>query len=272
MKKNFTQIVVALFAIVTIYASCKKNELKPVASTAVDYKALSSTIATTFYKSITGANGGVDVSQGIKSPFKTSSTGRGLKLNDVISLCGFTIDTTYNITIPPPSPTPTPDTIKHSYGKFHFVYTCDGGVVNGYNVTDSVAYTTSYFNYAADNLLGQQYVVKALDQTYKVVSMNGSIFSFVGQFQTLAETGSLIIATYNLNGLKVDFTTGVADVVSGTATFDMIVDPTTSTALPQNRKEYTGTITYLGNHKAKLTINPGQVFTVDLITGVATPA
>jgi hypothetical protein len=272
MKKNFTQIVFTLSAMVILYASCTKNNLKPVAATAVDYKALSSTIAITFYKSITGANGGVDVSQGIKSPFKPSSTGRGLRLNDVVSLCGFAIDTTYGVTIPPPSPMPTPDTIKHSYGKFNFVYTCDAGVVNGYNVTDSVAYTTSYFNYATNNLLGQRYVVKALDQTYKVVSMNGSIFSSVGQFKTLSETGSYIQATYTLTGLKVDFTTGIADVVSGTATFDMIVDPTASVALPANRKEYTGTITYLGNHKAKLTINPGQVFTVDLITGVATPA
>jgi hypothetical protein len=34
---------------------------------------------------------------------------------------------------------------------------------------------------------------------------------------------------------------------------------------------YDGTIEYLGNHKAKLTINPGHVYMVDLITGAVTP-
>jgi hypothetical protein len=271
MKKKFTQIVFTLSAVVMLYASCKKSEFKTTTNT-TDYKALSSTIATTFYKSITGSYGGVNVSQGIKSTIKTSASGRDLVLNSISPLCGFVVDTTYDITTPPPSPTPTPDTIKHSYGKFHFVYTCDAGVVDGYNVIDSVAYTTSYFNYATNNLLGQRYTVKALDQTYKVVSMNGSISTSVSQFKTLSETGSYILANYTLTGLKIDFTSGVADVVSGTATFDMVSDPTATVTLPGNRVEYTGIINYLGNHKAKLTINPGQVFIVDLITGVATPA
>jgi len=198
-----------------------------------------------------------------------------LVLNDVPSLCGFVVDTTYDYTVPPPTghaPSIT-DTTKHYYGSFHFVYTCDAGTVNGYNVADSIFYEERGFNFLNRTTLGQKYYVRALDATYKVVSMDGSISTFFGRFQPLSEIGSTLEGIYYLVGLKVDFSSGTADIVSGKSSFRLRSTPVL-TAVTHDFTDYYGELDYLGNHKAKLTITSTagtSVFIVDLTTGVATP-
>jgi len=276
MKKNFTYALIALAAITMLSTSCKKNSIKKTTTNSTDLAKLSGQIATNFYKSITGQYGGADVSKGIKSPFAANTSNhKGLVLNDVPSLCGFVVDTTYDYTVAPPIghvPSIT-DTTKHYYGNFHFVYTCDAATVNGYNVTDSIFYEESGFNFMNRTILGQKYYVKALDATYKVVSMDGSISTFFGRFQPYAETGSTLEGIYYLVGLKVDFTSGTADIVAGKASFRLRSTPVNNVVV-HSFTDYYGELDYLGNHKAKLTITSTggtSVFMVDLVTGVATP-
>lgn len=277
MTKNFTRIFLSLSAIVMLYASCKKETVKKNTAATTDYKALSSQVATTFYQAITGQYGSVDVSKGIKSPFKANAAHKGLTLNDVPSLCGFAVDTTYNYTVVSPGDPgyQFTDTTKTYHGNFHFVYTCTAGIVNGYDVTDSVSYNASTFNFRSASSLAQHYIVKALDQTYKVVSMDGTLSARTNENKIGEEVNSYSITTYTLTGLKVDFSSGIADIVSGTSTFHMHILPPTSIGVPPPYIvyiDYYGIIEYLGNHKAKLTINPGgKIYLVDLITGVATP-
>src|ERR1700753_3566025 len=102
MKPNLIRTFLLLLAVMVFYTACKKNTIKPVATqTATDYKALSSRIAVTFYKSITGQYGGTDVSKGIKSPFGTNAAGHKTVFSTV-PLCGFAVDTSYSYTIPDP--------------------------------------------------------------------------------------------------------------------------------------------------------------------------
>src|SRR6185437_15371210 len=273
MKLNLIRTFLLLSAFIVFYTACKKNTVKPIVTqAATDYKALSSRLAVTFYKSITGRYGGTDVSKGIKSPFGTNTAGHK-SVFSTSPLCGFAIDTSYNYTVP--DPVQIFDTIHRYHGRFHFVYTCTGGVVNGYDVDDSVRNEVSDYGYF-DNVyaVGQHYTVKAHDQTYKLVSMNGSLNSDVNDVGAFNESGSYFLASYSLTGLVVNFASGTADITGGTTTFHVKYLLGWSIGIPPQYQQptiYDGTIEYLGDHKAKLTINPGHVYIVDLITGVVTP-
>jgi len=274
MKTNITRAILCLAVFMLFYTSCKKNTIKPAATTAttVDYGKLSSQTAVTFYRSITGQYGGADVSKGIKSPFSAKLTGRALFSTS--PLCGFVIDTSYYYTIDTgPDIHSLTDTLKTYSGTFRFQYTCTGGSVNGYIVNDTVNYhEQNAFTFSNNTTVNQNYTVKALDQTYKLVSMDGSINTAAGFFQTFNEVGTSLSASYVLTGLRVNFASGTADVTQGTATFHIVYLPLQFIGFPPKPQTYDGTIQFLGNHKAKLTINPGHVYLVDLLTGVVTPA
>jgi len=272
MKINITRAILCLAAFMLFYSSCKKNTVKPAATaaTTVDYATLSSQTATMFYKSITGQYGGADVSKGIKSPFSAKVTGRALFSTS--PLCGFVIDTSYNYSITIGTNILS-DTVKTYSGTFRFQYTCTGGNVNGYILNDTVNYLEqNQFLFSNNTNLNQNYTVKALDQTFKLVSMDGTLNSGANFQQIFNEASGYLFGTYVLTGLKVDFTSGVADVTEGTSTFHIVYRPMRSFDVPQVPNQiYDGTIQFLGNHKAKLTINPGHVYLVDLLTGVVTP-
>ena len=273
MKINITRAILCLAAFMLFYSSCKKNTIKPAttAATTVDYATISSQTAVTFYKSITGQYGGADVSKGIKSPFSAKVTGRALFSTS--PLCGFVIDTSYNYSILIGTNI-LADTVKTYSGTFRFQYTCTGGTVNGYILNDTVNYLEqNQFLFSNNTNLNQNYTVKALDQTFKLVSMDGTLNSSANFQQIFNEAAGYLFGTYVLTGLKVNFTSGVADVTEGTSTFHIVYRPMRSFDVPQIPNQiYDGTIQFLGNHKAKLTINPGHVFLVDLLTGVVTPA
>jgi len=276
MKKNFTRVVILLTAVVFLYASCTKNTIKPAATgttnVAIDTKALSSQIATEFYASITGQHGGNDVSKGLNSPLSSKITNKNkLVVNSVNPLCGYVIDTTYKFKT---GYSPFIDTVKTYFGNFNFTYTCDAGKVNGYIVKDSLANTESFGLNVNTFILAQKYAVKALDQTYKLVSMDGSLYVLSDLRNIEAPHYNITSSTYTLSGLRVNFSSGTADITSGEVTFK-----TVNTLFGgETRYQYqvtdlSGTLQFLGNHKAKLTlvsIYGTFVYNVDLLTGVVT--
>jgi len=271
MKPNFTRLLFVLVAVVFLYASCKKANV-PAASntaTAVDFKALSSQIGTQFYKSITGQYGGTDVNKGITSPNEAGvAANKKLSLNSVVPLCGTVIDTTYKTT------TIEKQTIKTHFENFHFTYTCDADRVDGYLVRDSlvnVAYSGGLL-FSDFYEITQNYAVKALDQTYKYVSMDGSLSSLVGTGDADALASNSTASLYYLVGLRVNFASGPADITAGTTSFRTTITAYNLSISPvKHITTYYGTIQYLGNHKAKVTFIPGASYIVDLITGVVTP-
>ena len=274
MKINITRAVLCLAGFMLFYSACKKNTVKPATTTAIDYQKLSSLLATTFYKSITGQYGGIDVRKGIVSPFSVKNSGYQ-RLNTVSAnpLCGFVIDTVYQYN----NTSKDLDTNYSHYGNFDFKYICDNGQVDGYStiiLTRLEANSGYVGNNYYDNLndLGQVDTVKALDATFKLVSMNGVITVT----SSLAQGGqnNYLNSYYKLKGLKVNFSSGTADVTTGIATFQTVYFPDHSDSINIDPYTYDGTIQFLGNHKAKLTINTNNttyVYLVDLITGAVTP-
>jgi hypothetical protein len=273
MKLNFTRIIVVLTTVVFFYTSCKKSENKSVAKTPVNYDALSSQIALNLVQSLSGKYGGTSINDGIKAPAGLSSNGiKGPKLFSTSPFCGFVVDTAYNFS------QVAGDTTKSYKGEFHFVYNCSSSIVDGYTVHDSLTNTEAGLKFSNTFIIGQNYIVKALDNTYKFVSMDGNISSSIFS-NILALNGSTtsyhnLIFKYLLSGVQVKIENGIADITTGKATFVTLKNDLDSTT-PVNGSSsgLSGTITFLGNHKAKLVIdyNPPKAYMVDLITGVATP-
>lgn len=263
MKLRSTRVLLLLLAVICCYISCKKSQTKPVAKNAIDYPALSKQIAFNLVQSISGKYGGANINDGIKAPSHISASHTGRALFSENPLCGYTIDTTYNTTAT------AGDTAKTFFGEFKFIYTCSTTIPDGYIVHDSLINTEKGPSFSNKFTTAQDYVVKALDQTYKIVSMNGSLFSLIETAATNIGYKNVYIG-YKLQGLKVDVSSGTADIVSGTALFNVTIDRQDN-GWPDNEVTMTlGTLEYLGNHMAKLTLS-NQTYMVNLLTGQVTP-
>jgi len=282
MKFTFKLSLVVLTALAIFYSSCKKSGAKPANDTTTtkptptDYKVLGSQIALNFYKSITGAYGGANVNNGIGLPGATTATSRKVRvinsLDAMKSSCGFTLDTTYNTNLT------AGDTAKTFSGHFKFIYTCTSTDVDGYSLVDSLTNTEvgSIFNNRFIN--SQNFTVKALNQTYKLVSMDGG--SFLGINNSTLTSGKVtgyhdLDMNYKLSGLQVNFSTGVADLTTGTASFNGTQgDLDSTTATDGNIATYVGTITFLGSYQAKVAFTTpaagAGTYTINLLTGAVT--
>ena len=269
MKRNLTRIVVALIAVTFIFSACKKSEntVKPTNTPKPNPDAVAKQIALSLYNSLSGKMGGANINDGVKAP--SSLIRKNSKSLDAISsLCGYTLDTAYS------SLTTSADTTFWSSTKFIFTNTCTTTNVDGYAVYDSVkteARTSAFLN-AYENI--QKYNVVALDNTFKLVSCNGSINTTIWNTTYATSTEPEIYhalgCTYNLQGLVIDFSSGTADITKGTAPYTSYTKDVVggSQVVTIN---YTGTIEFLGNYLAKLTIDPGHYYTINYQTNTITP-
>ena len=122
----------------------------------------------------------------------------------------------------------------------------------------------------------QNYAFKTIDSSSS--SLNGYIRTLVSSTLYPTTTTSYQVyhamsCYYALSGLVIKKTNGVSDVISGTATFNSKtsdIDQTTGAAGAFGN--YTGSMTWIGNHKADLTIDPGHKFVIDFSTQTITPA
>jgi hypothetical protein len=100
--------------------------------------------------------------------------------------------------------------------------------------------------------------------------MDGSISTLAKQRNIEALILRSVSSIYYLSGLRVDFASGTADIIAGIATFHTQTIHSEIFSYINEVVDYYGTIEYLGNHMAKLTINPGHVYMVNLTTGAVT--
>jgi hypothetical protein len=279
---KFTRFIfpAVLITGVLSYSSCKKSGVKTVTPSATNYKTLSSQVALSLYQAITGKYGGLTVSNGMQAP-PGVATQKGPVVDD-ISQCGFTTTPVSRFT------STSGDTAKTEVIYFKFVSTCSGGTtVNGYTASALDSTVTGNSIFKSVNVVDQSYAVQALDNTYKLVSMNGTLTAntnntrysgpYYNPFIQLVNSGNIVsVQKYVLASLVVNAASGNPDVTSGTTTFD---DNNTETdSLNPNGRSFgdSGIIVFLGNYMAKVTFAPGtpgsQSFIVNLITGIATPA
>lgn len=291
MKLNFTTLVCTIAVCAFCFTSCKKDGFKATVKntgTIDANKATAIQLAVGFYKSVTGAYGGAELKNGIKLSSVNPLLKNRLVLQSINPLCGMVVDTTADNTIIHDT------TIYHYGGHYSFTYACSGSSPDGYKNNNSFFTSTRTTNTLDSLHVIQQYDVKALDNTYKLVSLNGTMETlhhkqaFNGPFYPNPFGANLIsintdiisdFGQYVLNDIKVDVSSGIPDMISGTATF-------TGTNSFQNKDNtnadffytYFATITFLGNHLARIEVKvvigfappppaPTFVYTVNVLTG-----
>jgi hypothetical protein len=255
--------------VVFFYAGCRKSETKPVVKLTSVTDTSNAKIAFALMQGLSGVYGGANINDGVKAESNiTDGQSHGVIVFKKVPLCGFTIDTTFN------TKSKAADTAKTFFGNFNFIYTCSTDRPDGYIVHDSLVNVATSTRFKNSFTAAQDYTVKALDTTYKLVSTNGSILSVTDN--AIYQDGFSVGYDYNSNsyalrGLKIDFTKGSADIITGVAEFKT----TTSYLHPGDKAvtevSNTGTITFLGSHKARLHINEkNKSYSVNLLTGVVT--
>jgi hypothetical protein len=243
--------------IAIFYSACKKTDNKPASSTTTD--AASTAIAKNLVQSLSGAFGGASIKDGIKISPNVMSTTSKLKMQSVDVQCGFYIDSSLNLNYN------QGDTLKsHTTGSIKYFFICNGGNAIGYDLLDSIATSGSGPGYAFAYALAQNYHVRGLNSNNSNFSLDGTLKSYVDNNYTVYVNSSASVHNiYKFSNLYVHADDNF-DITSGTATFESI-GKTHSGAW-----DYSGTIVFLGNHKAKLTFL-SKVYWVDLITGAVTP-
>jgi hypothetical protein len=252
-----------------LYTSCKKDQTGGQQTNTLNAADLSRQIAVSLYKSLSGQYGGANINDGIKAPLSISPGYKGPRTNNTNPYCGLVVDTVYHFN------NIVADTVKGYFGHYKFTYGCTNNVLDSYLLDDSIANTVNYRLYTALYTLTQKYFVKALDKTYKLSSVEGGIgFS---SHAALAGTNHAAGQYHNqdsqyiLHGVKVDISSGTADVVEGTATFTAQISNLDLNVSVNN--SFSGTLSFLGRHMAKVSIrlnSETKLYTVNMLTGEVT--
>jgi hypothetical protein len=238
MKFRSKLTIMLSIGVVLFYTACKKMN-NPVAQSqsqnTVSADIISKQVALNLHKSLYGLSNGSQVKTpraGVPNP-----------------ACGLTVDSVLNFK------TTASDTVSQTTGKIIFTFNCTNGQPSGYSAIDSLNVTGTATGFSFTNNSVQNYTITSLNSANTQLSVNGSILAFVDIIYTAPGIKPTADSTtYTLTGLTINASNNY-DVTAGTATF---VTTGSTNSGPWN---YTGTIAYLGNHKANVTIN-GKVYPV----------
>lgn len=257
MKPNLKLLLLLLTSAAFTYTACKKSNDTPVSKT-VGADVVSSQVALNIAQSLSGSYGGVNINNGIKSPGFVTNKNSGHAINSMNSLCGFLTDSVLNYN------TNIGDTIKsQTHGRLKFYFNCLNGNLTGFTANDSLKTTGTAPKYSFIYDVIQNYDIKGLNSNNTLLSVNGTLKSFVNLTYNQAGIKPTSVNTaYVLTGLTVDLTKN-GDITGGTATF------VSTGSNNYGVWNYTGSIVFLGDHKANIIIN-GKTYHADLITGKIT--
>ncbi|MCC8424530.1 hypothetical protein [Mucilaginibacter sp. UR6-11] len=272
MKASFKITLTTLAAVLLVYTGCKKVTEAPGGSnnSPANTMAAGKQIAANLYKSITGRYGGVNIGDGIKAPSGVVSTPRGPRVNGIEPYCGFTIDTTLNLE------NQVGDTLKNVDSKYKFIYTCSSSALDGYFLSDSITYTDKGALFLNKWITGQNYIVNKSGSDFSTISMRGYIGTDF-YLSTLNNSKAIIaynrsVTQYVLNGLTINVAAGSPDIIAGTVNFNANIsyleDGNTVTG------GFTGSIAFLGNHQAHITViynGETTVYAYNLLTNEINP-
>jgi len=258
MKIKFYLIIALLSTVAITYTSCKKSGSGPTSTAST--KQVSQQVALNLSQTLYGSFGGFNIFGGLNPPSNLNIVrkGRGLKLNDFSGDfgCGLSIDTTMTY-----STALDGGGSASISGQFKFSVLCANGTPNGLSFYTKLKMTESTAQISATYNLGENLSIITTDPNNEVaplimsgsVNVDANVQQKTGNKSTEAETFD-----YVFKDLKVDSSSG--DITSGSATF------ATKGATSAGTWNYTGTITFIGSHKAKIVIN-GTTYTIDLQTG-----
>lgn len=262
MRLTF-KIALAALTTVLIYSSCSKSVTQPAPSSSKNSAqtlAISKQIATNLYRSLTGAYGGANIGNGVKAPSAiTAAPKGGRRVNAVTPYCGMTIDTTLYFDFMQHDTTTTVDS------KYKFTYTCSSSALDGYILSDSITYTDKSATVLNKYTTAQNYTVVNASPNFSVVAMYGTIGT---SFRTSNVNTSHVTTNYNyndtkysLNNLLINISGASPDITGGTVNFVSNITYLEVGGSPVTGG-FSGTITFLGNHMAKMSVTYNGVTTL----------
>jgi hypothetical protein len=241
--KSYIKPLLAIMVCLTmVYTSCRKAENNPAPSVTkttdkvIPQDTLGFHVALNLTKSLHGTFGGVNLMHNIDSLSLAGHHSYNLPL------CGFFTDSLVNLDAT------EGDTVSHTGGNLSFFFNCTNGKNSGYIAYDSLGTTRNIPKGLFQNYyVKQAYTIQCLDDKHLFVGVNGDNYFYQLVNIDCACTGTTYAdvenSNYVLNNLKIDVCK--QDILSGTATF----------------KAYgyhwaiTGTVTFLGNYLADMTID-----------------
>src|SRR6185437_6824106 len=254
MKFKLKLVLVLLAAIAITYTACKKSGANA-SGPAFPPQQVAGQVAVTISQSLFGGLG-FDISGGLNAPAGFAVHTKGKVLQDLTNPdCSLHVDTTLSFTGAANGGSATIS------GNVKFDFFCTNNVVTGFatndNLTISLASPDLSFTYkVAENLTLTS--VNPNDPNSNL-SLSGSLNSNGSyQYNTGSKKSGTEIFDYTLSSLILN--PADADIISGSATFN------TQGTGPKGVWNYQGTITFLGNQMADVTIS-GKVYHVNLQTG-----
>jgi hypothetical protein len=261
MKIYFKIVVPVLVGGMFLYTSCKKSENKPTAITTTitsntdmtsdDFA--SAQVAVSLSKSLSGSMGaGINLNKSL-NPASFAPSTKSVKYS--AALCGFVADSILNYN------TNQGDTIlSHTTGHNKFYFDCTNGVPDGYTALDTSLTTGTAPGYSFIYNINQYY--KIIVCGCGMLHVNGNQNANIQQTYT-NNTTSNAQNTFVLSDLVINLNDN-SDITSGTATFTSVGTNSYGTW------NLSGTITYLGNHTAKIVVGTSS-FTINILTGQLVP-
>jgi len=256
MKLNLRSTLPLFIVMALSYSACKKTENKPASGSRNDE--VSAAIAKNLVQSLSGAYGGASIKDGVAPSAAITASSAKLKTQSEIG-CGFYTDNSLDLKFN------QGDTIKsETVGSVNYFFLCNNQRTTGYNLYDSLSTTGKGPGYEFFFALVQDFKVRGLNVDNSNFTLNGRLKSYVDFSYTKTEKSSSVHNIFHFIDAQVHAADNY-DIVDGSATFESIGETSTGAW------DYSGTIKFLGNHKAKLTFM-SKVYLIDLLTGSVTPA
>jgi len=255
MKFKLKFLIVLFAGATLVYSGCKKSSVKT-SGPALAPQAVAGQVALNLSQSLFGGLG-FDLSGGLSSPTSFAVHTKGKVLQSLTNPdCGLTVDTTLSYT-----GTANGGTASIS-GTIKFSFSCANNVISGFNTNDNLNITLASPDLSFVYKVAENLTLLSLNPSddNANLSINGSLNSNI-TYQMNTGTKGSGTEVFDYTFTSVIFSPAEDDIVSGSATFN------TSGTGPKGVWNYQGTIVFLGNQMATVTIN-GKAYTVNLQTGV----
>ncbi len=259
MKHNYKFALIALLGIALTYTACRKAKDDGTTNTA-DPTVVSTQIAASLSEALYGSDGGFSITDGLDYPsnivFKTKGKARIQSAHDFG--CGFKIDTAFSFSFG------DSDTSKIDlWEKIKYEVLCTNDKPSSINVKDSLNLALVGGGANITEKYGKAFVLKSLNPGVSNVKLqlDGTLNAYINGTYKEAGKSKVLTASFNytLIGLLIDRAAD-ADITGGKAIF------ATKGTFEGKTWNYSGTITFLGSHKAQFTIS-GKVYTINIKTG-----
>ena len=253
MKIKFTLIIALFIGVAFIYTACKKSSNSS-SGQKFTAKQVSSQVALNVTQTLVNGYGGFNLGMGLNAPETLNAIPKNrLKINDTDDpFCGEHADTTINTTTTENNVTAS---VKGSIG---FDFNCTNNVLTGFHVASNIVVAESSANYTIAAKVDESLTLATANADNSKFSLNGTLNTDATyNYKTGSKQSGSQTFDYNYKNVIVD----EDGIESGSASF------TTKGTGTTGEWNFEGTITFLGNQQAKITIN-GTAYTVNLTTGV----